>query len=187
MAAEDPTRKLAELIVLAQQDEPTALKGIRVLFDEHPDLWQSYGDLARRAELALADLIANGDLALKEALLRQAEQKRAELAGGDATPLEELLASSITGAWLEEAHARLAAAGARALTLGQAEFLQRRQDHAQRRLLAAVKMLALIRKLLRPPLAPLEIARRLGGAGAPRAAPATGGRRPSRAAAGTAN
>jgi hypothetical protein len=39
-----------------------------------------------------------------------------------------------------------------------------RLDRAQRRHLAAVKQLALVRKLLRPALSPVQVATRLGGA-----------------------
>jgi hypothetical protein len=168
MPAEDLTETLAELVVLGLQDPGAALPRIRQLFDDNPELWRRYGDVARRAELELADLIAGGDVALKEAVLRHAEEQKAELTGPGASPLEKVLASNIAASWLEDCHARLASARARAAPLAQADFYQRRQDQAQRRLIAGLKMLALIRKLIRPAPAPVEIASRLGGA-APRA------------------
>jgi hypothetical protein len=62
------------------------------------------------------------------------------------------------------------AAQARGITVAQGEYHQRRQGRSQKRLLDAVKCLAVVRKLLRRTPAPLEVATRLGAGAAPRPA-----------------
>src|SRR4051812_384880 len=63
--------------------------------DQNPDTWQTHGDLALHVRDAWIDLIAGPDLAWKEALGRQAEAMRAELAGPDPSPLEALLVARV--------------------------------------------------------------------------------------------
>src|SRR5271157_1348517 len=88
-------KRLAELVCLAEKDEGSALEEIRRIYDACPDLWRRYGDLARQVELSLADLIAAGNIALKEAILRKADELKQELAGPQAPPLERLLAANV--------------------------------------------------------------------------------------------
>jgi hypothetical protein len=153
----DPIESLAQLVALAEKDLTTALAGIRELFNQYPDLWQRYGDMARQVELELIDLIAAGNIALKEATLRKADQIKTELAN-TGVPLERLLAANLVTNWLAVAHADLAAIRARTTLLPQAAFLERRRDQAQRRFLTAIKTLAIVRKLLLPSISPIEIA-----------------------------
>jgi hypothetical protein len=148
----DPIESLAQLVALAEKDLTTALAGIRELFNQYPDLWQRYGDMARQVELELIDLIAAGNIALKEATLRKTEL------ANTGVPLERLLAANLVTNWLAVAHADLAAIRARTTLLPQAAFLERRRDQAQRRFLTAIKTLAIVRKLLLPSISPIEIA-----------------------------
>jgi hypothetical protein len=154
----------------AEQDEAAALAEIRRLYDEHPELWQRLGDLAAHAELALINLAAGGNAPAREAMLRKAQELREQLAGPDGSPLETILAATISACWLQAAHADLVAAQARGITVAQGEYHQRRQGRSQKRLLESIKCLATVRKLLRRTPAPVEVATRLGAGAAPRAA-----------------
>lgn len=156
-------KRLVELVQRAENDELSALEEIRQLYDEHPELWRAYGDLDKQVKLALADLIAGPDIALKEAALRKAGELKDELAGAEAPPLERLLAANISTCWLAVAQAELAAIRARQVSLAQADFYEKRRAQAQKRLLAASKTLATVQKLLRPLVTPLQVASRLEG------------------------
>jgi hypothetical protein len=156
-------QRLAELVSRAEKDEMSALSEIRQLFDQHPEVWQHYGDLTRQVEVALADLIAAGDIALKEATLRKADELKNELAVPETPILEELLAANLVICWLAVTHAELTAARAQGVSLNHAAFLEKRRNLSQQRFLAASKTLATVRKLLTPPISPVKIATRLEG------------------------
>jgi hypothetical protein len=96
--------------------------------------------------------MAGKDVGFREAVRRKLELLRADLLGENPTPVERLLAERVAACWLQVQDAELRAAQARDATLRQAEFHQKRMDAANRRLLAAVKTLALVRKLAVPAL-----------------------------------
>jgi hypothetical protein len=137
----------------AAAGDATALPPIRELL-RAPGIIEAWGgDLARRAERALLDAAAGDNLVFKEAVTRKLELLRAELAGPNPTPLERLLVDRIVACWLQVQDADVRAA--RALpnaTLAGGDYVQRRQDRAHRRYLAAIKTLALVRKLALPVL-----------------------------------
>jgi hypothetical protein len=116
--------------------------------EQYPEIWKSYGDLATHARDAWIDLIAGVDLALKESLGRQVEAMRAELAGPDPSPLENLLIGRIIVSALQSDFADAAVAQAGNVSIKQADFARKRQDSASRRLLMAIATLASVRRLL---------------------------------------
>ena len=92
--------------------------------------------------------------------------------------MEKLLVERIVACWLQihYADALYAQAKGPQSTAPVRQELMKRQESSQRRYLAAIKQLALIRKLLKPALSPLQLA--LGTVGEERAAP----KRPTTAA-----
>jgi hypothetical protein len=106
------------------------------------------GDPAIRAQEALIGWAVGQDLAAGEALRRRIAQVRDELAGPDASPLERLLADNLALAWADAHLAAERAYRAAALTLTEADRIERRRDRAQRRLIAAAKSLDLIRRVM---------------------------------------
>ena len=97
-----------------------------------------------------------------------------ELAGPDPSPLERVLAQRAAACWIQVSHADALyaqAAGSGVPETGQRELLAR-QESAHRKLLAAVKQLAVVRKLIRPGLSAWQVA--MGAAGGGSAAPASG-------------
>jgi hypothetical protein len=166
-AATDPVlRELVALVARGEKEGTAILPELRGFFDQHPETWRRIGDLAASARLALVDLAVGGQVVVKEATLRQAAELEADLAGTDPSPLEKVLAGHVAVAWLAAAEAETTAANARAVPLAQAEFLDRRRDRAGRRPESATKAMALVKRLLRPSPAPIEVATRLGGRGA---------------------
>jgi hypothetical protein len=158
--APDAVEELISLVRRAEAEGDAVLPEVRSFFDEHPDVATRLGDVAASARLALADLAAAGCTVHVEAFLRRAAALEAELAGPDAPPLEKVLAGHVGTCWLAACEAEITAANARAAPPPRANFLDQRRDRAGRRLEGAVKTLALVKKLLRPAVSPLDIATR---------------------------
>src|SRR5439155_13862067 len=136
-----------------------ALQDLHRLLDRKPELWEAFGDAGRCAEDALLDLFAGDSLLLKESARRHLAGLRADLAGGDDAPLVRLSAWRVALCWLDAAAADDRAGKPGASPAAQAAA-RRWQAESQRRFDAAAKSLATLRKLLRPALSPLELARR---------------------------
>jgi hypothetical protein len=163
-AAPDPVlQRFIELVQRAEAEGNAVLPEVRAFLDDHPDLWRRFGDLAASAKLAMIDVAVGGQPVLKEATVRQATELENDLAGAHASPLEKVLASHVAASWLAVAEARTTAANARSASLPQAEYLDRRRDRAGQRLESAAKTLALVRKLILPAPAPIEVATRTAG------------------------
>ncbi len=151
--------QIADLVRRAEKGDRTTLPALRRVF-EHPEAVDVLGgDLARQAQLILIDKFSGKNLVFKEALPRKLESMRAELAGAEPTPLERLLVERIVTCWLQLHHLEALYSGAESMSLELGTYYQRSIDRAQKRYLAAIKTLALIRKLALPALQ-VNIARR---------------------------
>jgi hypothetical protein len=172
-AAATPDPLLEEFRALVHRTEKegnAALPYVRAFLDRHPDVCRRFGDLMQSAQLTIIDRATGGQPAVKEAMVRHAAEMEADLAGGPgASALEKVLAGHVTLAWLAESEAEVTAASAatgRTVPLPHADFLDRRRERASKRLESATKNFAVVRKLLLPAPAPIEVATRLGGAAA---------------------
>ena len=104
-------------------------------------------------------LVAGADLFLRETVLRKLHDLRAELLTNSTSPLERLLVERIVACWLQTHYADALYAQARcedATAAVRKELLQR-QESTHRRYLAAIKQLALVRRLLVPSQMPSAI------------------------------
>jgi hypothetical protein len=110
------------------------------------------GDLARRAQRTLIGKFSGQNLLCKEAVTRKLELLRAEVAGGNPTPLERLLVERIVACWLHLHHLEAHYAHRENMSLELDTYYQRSIDRAQKRYLAAIKTLAVVRKLALPVL-----------------------------------
>src|SRR5262249_5809187 len=129
-------------------------------FDENPELAALLGDLVGHAERSVLALAAGRSLTAKEAIARMVADLRSRLVGTARSGLEELLIDRLCISRTEVCH-------------GDADLAQRLLQHpasvpgttaAQKRLarahgrfLAAVKALAVVQKLVRPPVSPLNL------------------------------
>jgi hypothetical protein len=163
--------RLAELVQRAQQGDVTALPLLREALEADPAVWQEYGDLAAQAQEAWLQLLAGTDYLLAESVRLKLGALRRELGAAGASPLEKLLIERIVACWLQThyADALYAQAKGPGSTPSVRQELMKRQESSQRRYLAAIKQLALVRKLLKPALSPLQLA--LGAVREERAAP----------------
>jgi hypothetical protein len=152
-------QRLRELARRVEQGDPAARAELRQALDDNPRVWQTHANLALQAQEAWLGLAADPDRLLREALRRNLEELQADLAGPEPSPVERLLVGRAAALWLQVHHADLAAAQARGTPAALRE-LQLRQESAERRFQAAIKQLAVVRKLLRPVLSPLDLALR---------------------------
>ena len=109
--------------------------------------WRAYavGSVSR---CFAAKVLGNGDPLTQEIVLLKADALRRELAGETPTPLESLLVGHVVIQWMELAHAQMRAADPRGGSLAQAALEIKRAESAQRKYLAAMKTLAVVRHLL---------------------------------------
>jgi hypothetical protein len=100
-----------------------------------------------QVEHAWIHVLAGTDLVTQEVLAQQLQALKVELGGPSPTPLEQLLTERIVICWVQVCQADLWAV--RHVTQHDT-WIAQRQDRTQARLLAAIKALAQVRKLLRP-------------------------------------
>jgi hypothetical protein len=144
-ARQELRRVLDDLTAKANKGEPGALAALRRFLEEHPEIHETLGDLAKYAERAWLDLLTRGDALAQESVRKQLDNLKEALAGNHPTPMEKLLVDQIAVCRLAECQAEVAAADAGRHSLGQAVFNLKRAESTQRRYLNSIKMLALLR------------------------------------------
>ena len=156
--AEGPlTEEMRQLLLRAQEGDQAALPGLRQLLDRRPELWRAFGNVAGHARDALVALGSGKSLLARESILRRMKELEADLAGPAPSPLERLLAERITICWLQNYLADLDAVHKDRAETRQACHAQRRASACQGRYLSAIRALAMVRKLLRASLTPLQL------------------------------
>jgi hypothetical protein len=147
-----PADELVKLVQKAEDGDQKALARVREIFNAVPAVWEGYGNVATTAERVMVNLIANGNPLVREGTEWKIAQLKQELAGGTATPLEQLLIQRVVLCWLHSNHADtyFAASMKASLPLSAVDFVHRCQDRAHKRFLSAVKSLALVQKLAVP-------------------------------------
>jgi hypothetical protein len=153
--------RLAELVRRAQAGGETVLPELREAMGGDPSKWQTYGDLAARAQDAWLSLLIGRDVLARESIRVKLDALRAELGGASPSSLERLLVERIAACWIhvhaaDALYAGVARKGAADSALREAA---KQQESAQRRYLAALKQLALVRKLIKPSPSPIDLQR----------------------------
>lgn len=150
----------------AQAGDQTALPELKAILAQFPELAGQFGDLANHVESGLLDLIAGPSLLARESIRTHLDEMRTDLGIEDATPLEKILIDRVVLTWLQlhqadiEVLERLRGNNVASLSMA---FTQRRQQQANARLMASIRTLATVRRLLRPALSPVQIATRMAG------------------------
>jgi hypothetical protein len=144
-----------------------ALQPTEALFNgpAGPALIDQLGDVAAKARQVWLDVASAGNALSGEAMRRKLDLLRQELEGPSPSPLERLLVERVLLCWLQVYQADVFSAQTRGH--GPMESGQRLQGHAQARYLAAIRSLVTVRKLLRPPLSPVDLAARPVNEGTP--------------------
>lgn len=143
------TTELRDLVERAGYGDESAIIDLRALLNAIPDLWKQVGDLAKHVETVWIKLLSGNDLLTQQCLHREAERRRAELLGDNATPIERHLIETIIASWLQLQHAEILMANSMGVTDSQLNFFHRRLESAQKQHRAAIDQLVKIRKLER--------------------------------------
>ena len=156
----EPDRILA-VIDRADNGDRTALKELRKTLVDFPGFISLLGgDLALQAEALLVGKFSQLPT-VREAISANLNALRTELAGTNPTPVERLLVERVVACWLQVAYADARIAGVERGSIELGDYLQRQQDRAHRRYLAALKMLAVVRRLALPIRVDLKVAGRV--------------------------
>jgi hypothetical protein len=169
------TEEFKALLRRAHAGDETTLPVVRKML-ENPAHIASFGaNLAESVVSSFAEAMGGNNVSFREALRRKLEMMREELLGENPTPVERLLVERIAACWLQVQDAELRyAQHQKDLSVRQGDYYQRRMDSANRRLLAAVKALALVRKLAIPALQ-VNIAKKQVNVVVPASTASTGG------------
>jgi hypothetical protein len=125
----------------------------RAVRESAPEVIARCSNIARTYRLVAADTASGGDPLVKEAMVERAERMAHEIAGESPTPLEVLLSERIASLWVlvETQEALLFATYVRGQEnpVGPAFIIEMCtiQASVNRRYLAAIKTLSLVRKL----------------------------------------
>jgi len=147
--------RLKDLTTRANAGDQRALAELRVFLDDHPEVAEHVGNLAKIAERAWIGLVVDEGVLGRETVKRQLTKLKAELAGDHPTTLEQLLVDHIATCHLAEHHAQMLAADATGGTIPQAVLRLKRSESAQKRFLAAIRTLTTLRARAPAGLAPL--------------------------------
>jgi hypothetical protein len=142
--------ELFALVKRAEDGDETALPAVKDLLNRPGAIDLLGGNLARLARQTLIGKFSGKNLVFKEALNRQVEQLQAEVAGPAPTPLERLLAERVAVCWLHLHHLEQLYSQKESMTIELGAYYQRCISAAHKRYLAAIKTLAVVRKLAVP-------------------------------------
>jgi hypothetical protein len=147
--------ELKALVERAKHGDPSVLPRIRAILDGHEEAWHHMGMASRYVEALHLDVLAGDDALVRESIRRQADQLRRDLAGPHPAAAESLLVDLVVSNWLQVQCTELAQAGAPGGSILQARHRSQRAESAQRKFLAAMKALAVLRDAVPRGLAPL--------------------------------
>jgi hypothetical protein len=148
----EKVNELRDLVKRSQKGDRTMLPRLREVLKDPAAVDLLGGNLARYAQLTLIDKFSGGNLLFKESLARKLELLRAELTGPSPDPLERLLVERVLACWLHLHHLEQIYAQQDGMSLEMGGYYQRCLSAAQKRYLAAIKTLAVVRKLAVPVL-----------------------------------
>jgi hypothetical protein len=146
--------RVRALLALAKDGDERTLPALRVLLARRPDHLGKLGiaDFAAKASA----LAASGakDVLIRDAFIREIEERARQLAGPDPSPLEVLLCERVALAHFDVSHRDIATIEAEmnGASPQRVEFLTKMRDRSTARFLAACKGLANIRRLALPSL-----------------------------------
>jgi hypothetical protein len=145
-----------EALSRAQAGDTAALSALRQQMDS--SWWDEVTDLARNAEQSLVHAVAGNNALLDGAVSQKLAVLKAELGGPSPNPLERLLVERVATCWLQvHLYGTVYAQNLHRLSLAEGEYQQQRLDHAHRRYLSAIRSLAVVRRLLQPAVAQVNI------------------------------
>jgi len=141
--------QIHELAVKAQDGEIDAVVDIRRLLHQHPNIYQTIGDLANHSHRAWVDVIAEKDVELREMLIhRVGDMKKQLRVESTDTAITRLVIDQVVGTWLQLYYAEMRDAIDSSPSLKVAEFRLKQLESAHRRHVKSIGALATLQRLL---------------------------------------
>ena len=131
----------------ANEGDERAREVLKKYLDANPDVAARLGNMAQHAESALIEVASGGEWLTSEAVKREADRMRQELAGSSPSPLEKMAIERVVVTWLQLQHSEMRFLHVQQ-NLGWAKYWLRRQEQADKLYRAAIGSLMLIRELL---------------------------------------
>jgi hypothetical protein len=148
-----PTREaFDDLIKLANAGDRTAIETLAKLLDDHPQLWEQVGDLAKNSEMLLILKIAGEDRFTRDSIERHVKAMRESMTSSKATAMEKLLIDQIVVTWLQMQWVNVQFPTAGDADVPAGRFILQQRESAQRMFIAAQNALATFRKFAPPQL-----------------------------------
>lgn len=142
--------RLHLLTQAADEGDRAALGLVMAIHQAMPETWPTRNLLDDNIERSILRRLAQPEhLYIAEVIERQAAEMRAALLGPDPSSLERLLVGRVVLAWLASAQADLELHQCEG-SPQRSEFLMRRADRADQRLMRAARTLATVRRLAGP-------------------------------------
>ncbi len=138
------------LIERAQAGDESTAPAVKALVLASPELARLGGDLAGLVQSGWVRLFAGRNVLAREAMTAELDRLKLSLAGTAPTVIEQVLVDRVAACWVQANYADATEATHGDRTIAQAELALKRQTMAHKRLLAAVKTLAEVRRLMLP-------------------------------------
>jgi hypothetical protein len=132
------------LLARAEEGDSDSLRRLRMLLKTHPSIWEAVTDFPKQAEESLIKLIAGDSPFLAESLRCRLDEMRKDLRFIGDGPIERLLVERVVLSWLDLNFTQISVIESRERRTDSRAWGQR-VDRAQRRHLAAVKALRIVR------------------------------------------
>ncbi len=142
-----PADTLQSILSRAREGDKTVLPKLQRLLDLKPEIWRVSHDLVTMSELAWLKRLSAGDLLALESFRRQVQQIKLDLIGPTPKALEKLLADRIVAACLAVHDAEICEASNDPTGGKLAAMRLKRLESANKRFNAAIKALAMVRRL----------------------------------------
>lgn len=147
--SDEHVERVKELAAQAKNGDRRALTELRQQLRSEWPFWREVTDLQKTTIGLILNMVCDpGDGLVKELFSEQTEELRRDLAGSDPSPLEQLLASQVAFLWLQSVIAdRTVAAVMDEQRSDVLDVWSTHAERASRKLQAAVRTLALVRRL----------------------------------------
>lgn len=145
--------KAFEVLKRAQDGDEAVVEDLRRLL-ERSNIADGLRIIVQSPLAAAIEADTGKNLLVREAAFRLVRDRKKELAGPQASPLETMLVDHVVTTWWHFRQSEMAFTSAMrregGISLALGDYLQRRITSSQRRYLAAVKMLADVRRMQLP-------------------------------------
>lgn len=137
-----------QIVQAANAGDRKALRKLRRLLSDCPEIWKSLGDLSVIAGNSFLRLASNGNHLISASISQYVREVRQQLLGPAPTPLERLAVERVVLAWAQANYVDAVVGSLQNVSQGTLNHWLKRQAQASRQFDASIKSLATLRRLL---------------------------------------